>query len=553
MNPRALLRQLLNRGWMAANSREEARFKGALGHAAQTQERYLLNLLQRNCQTRFGERHGFAQIRSIAEFQKRVPIVSYEDLIPHVEAIARGETNVLTAEPVGLFQPTSGSTSATKLIPWTHGVAAEFRRAIAPWLASLYRRKPGLLRGTAYWSVSPPATRFETYGCLRVGFAHDADYLGFFGRKLFSFVNAVPADVARCSDMDEFRTRTLLHLLGDAELGLISVWSPTFLSTLLEHFLVNRAQILERLGRNGGAKAMRRARVLQDITSAKGGVSFFEEVWPRLQVISCWTHGPSEIYARNLRRFFPTVEIQGKGLLATEAFVSLPYQEGHDPVLALTSHFFEFQYIENERVCPSHELELDQDYRVIVTTGGGLYRYALGDRVRVTGFIQNTPCLRFLGREGNVSDLFGEKLHGATVESVIQRVLANQAIQARFFLLAPVIGQQTGVAYTLFLESAPAPDATRLCRELEEGLVGNFHYAHCRRLGQLSHARLFVIEADSASASAEAIYQGQMLSRGIKAGDIKPMPLDSHSGWERLFHGCFADGVGESPAKSPGP
>jgi hypothetical protein len=537
MSPRAHIRRMLNGAWISACSCQRARFEGALGRVADTQERYLLNLLRNNARTRFGERHGFAQIRSVAEYQKRVPITGYEALAPHIEAIARGEAKVLTAEPVKLFQPTSGSTAATKLIPWTAGVAAEFRRGIAPWVTALYRGRPALVKGTAYWSVSPPATALQTHGRLRVGFAHDAEYLGFLGRKLFALVNAGPAEVADCRDMREFRTRTLVSLLADADLGLISVWSPTFLTILLEHFHTHRDEILERMRRDGGSRHKGRAELIQAISSDGRDTAFFEEVWPSLQVISCWTHGPSEIYAHNLRRFFPTVEIQGKGLIATEAFVSLPFQDGLDPVLAVSSHFFEFQLLASETVCLAHELVEGNEYRVIVTTGGGLYRYPLGDRVRVTGFIQGAPCLRFLGREGNVSDLFGEKLQGSFVDGVVRRALAQQGVAPSFLLLAPTENVVPKTGYALFLDAKGALDAARLARDLENGLAESFHYGHCRRLGQLSQVRVFQIEHGSACPEAE--FEAEMLSRGFKVGDIKPAPLDFKPGWERRFRGRF--------------
>ena len=537
MSARASIRRMVNGAWISACSREQARFKAALSRVADTQERYLLELLRRNALTQFGETHGFAQIRSVAGYQKGVPITGYDALGPHIEAIARGESNVLTAEPVELFQPTSGSTAATKLIPWPASVAAEFRRGIAPWVAALYRRKPSLLRGTAYWSISPPASARQTGGRLRVGFAHDADYLGFLGRKLFALVNAVPAEVADCRDMREFRTRTVVSLLADADLGLISVWSPTFLITLLEHFLTHRDEILERLRRDGGSSVKGRAEFIHAISSDGRDTAFFEEVWPDLQVISCWTHGPSEIYAQNLRRYFPTVEIQGKGLIATEAFVSLPFQDGLDPVLAVTSHFFEFQHPDGETVSLAHELVDGHDYRVIVTTGGGLYRYPLGDRVRVTGSIQGAPCLRFLGREGNVSDLFGEKLQGSFVDSVVRRALAQQGVAPSFFLLAPTRPDVSKTGYALFLDAEGIPDAVRLARDLENGLAESFHYDHCRRLGQLSQVRVFQI--DHGAVCPEAEFETEMLSRGFKAGDIKPAPLDFRAGWEGRFRGRF--------------
>jgi hypothetical protein len=318
---------------------------------------------------------------------------------------------------------------------------------------------------------------------------------------------------------------------------LISIWSPTFLTTLLDDFTAQPGEILDALSRNRRSGARQRAEFLRHILCESARQTSFEQVWPNLQVISCWTHGPSEIYAENLRSQFPNAEIQGKGLVATEAFVSLPFHEDKDPVLAVTSHFFEFQDTAGEDLSLAHELIAGKTYRVIVTTGGGLYRYALGDLVRVTGFIQDAPCLRFIGREANVSDLFGEKLQGTFVETVIRRALAQQGINPRFFLLAPVAGAMPKPAYTLFLEANAVLDAVVLQRNLEEGLAENFHYKHCRRLGQLSGARIFQI--NRGSPSSETVFQREMLSRGIKLGDIKMGALDCQSGWEQRFSGQF--------------
>ena len=72
----------------------------------------LFDLLNRNAATRFGKKHDFAGIRSVAEFQAQVPITGYDALAESIEAIAGGEPSVLTADRVKLFQPTSGSSSA---------------------------------------------------------------------------------------------------------------------------------------------------------------------------------------------------------------------------------------------------------------------------------------------------------------------------------------------------------------------------------------------------------------------------------------------------------
>ena len=81
------------------------------------------------------------------------------------------------------------------------------------------------------------------------------------------------------------------------------------------------------------------------------------------------------------------------------------------------------------------------------------------------------------------------------------------------------------------------PDAVALQRNLEEGLADNFHYALCRRLGQLSESKVFKITRDGLSS--ETVFQQEMLSRGIKLGNIKACVLDSKPDWEQRFSGKF--------------
>ena len=67
--------------------------------------------------------------------------------------------------------------------------------------------------------------------------------------------------------------------------------------------------------------------------------------------------------------------------------VSLPLCAHQTSVLSLQSHFFEFAPATEptDRTCLAHELSIGKRYGVIVTTGGGLYRYRTGDIVTVEG------------------------------------------------------------------------------------------------------------------------------------------------------------------------
>ena len=91
MSIRSLTCQMINTAWIAACSREHARFTAAVGRVAEAQTTCLFDLLNRNVATRFGKKHGFARIRSVAEFQAQVPITGYDALAESIEAIAGGE------------------------------------------------------------------------------------------------------------------------------------------------------------------------------------------------------------------------------------------------------------------------------------------------------------------------------------------------------------------------------------------------------------------------------------------------------------------------------
>ena len=80
---------------------------------------------------------------------------------------------------------------------------------------------------------------------------------------------------------------------------------------------------------------------------------------------------------------------------------------------AITSHFLEFLDQDHGDQRLVSELHEGREYSVLLTTGGGLWRYKLGDRVRVTGFAKRSPILEFLEKEDCVSDLRGEKLNAA--------------------------------------------------------------------------------------------------------------------------------------------
>jgi hypothetical protein len=246
-------------------------------------------------------------------------------------------------------------------------------------------------------------------------------------------------------------------------------------------------------------------------------------------LISCWTGGSAKPQVDALQAAFPDARIQSKGLIATEAFISLPW--GAAMPAAVRSHFFEF-LVDGDRAYLLHELEAGGVYSVVVTTGGGLYRYRMQDRVEVTGFVGRTPSLRFLGKEDRVADAFGEKLSEGFVRCVLSELFDGLALRPSFAMLARE-SDEPGTSYTLFVETDEEPP-TEIAMSLETALRRNPHYRHCVALGQLSAARVFRIDGAGLPAYFERCHR-----RGQRLGEIKPPLLDVVGGWAGAFRGRY--------------
>jgi hypothetical protein len=549
-----------NTAWYMLCLPESLAFRRACGDVAGAQEALLLRLLRRNAETVYGRRHGFDSIRSASEYQRRVPLTTYDDYRDAVRRMAVGEQRVLTRDPVLLWEPTSGSTAATKLVPYTASLKAEFQRAVAAWIVDLYAGDPGLLRGQAYWSVSPVARReARTSGGVPVGFEDDSEYFGALERRLINSLMAVPSLARLVDDMEAFRYVTLLFLLRSRALSLVSVWNPTFLTLLVEPLAALWPRLADEIERGGlstpapieenvrfrlGAMNWpdpRRATEVREAFRVGGGpAGAHTRLWPHLRLISCWTDAHAALHARDLSGLFPQARVQGKGLLATEGVVSLPLLGREGAALAIRSHFLEFAPAgtsSGATLLRAHELEVGESYSVVLTTGGGLYRYRLYDLVEIVGRAGACPLVRFVGKEEHVSDWFGEKLDERHVRLALDEELARHNVRATFAMVAcdEIRGDGDGLpSYILFVEAPSAAD--EILREVGAGLEArlgeNYHYRYCRDLGQLRPLGVFRV-----AVGAEEAYLSACRQHGQRAGDVKPVALHRLGNWSRAFTG----------------
>lgn len=563
-----MLIRTINSLWMWQSRGESRAFHQATANIRRKQEELLQSTLRDNAESSYGREHRFAAIKSLDDFQKHVPICDYESLRPRIEEIANGGQGVLTSEPVLMLEPTGGSSGGSRLIPYTATLRRQFQRAIAAWMYDVLSGFPGCRKGRAYWSISPAAQRLEkTPGGIRIGFDSDAEYLAGWQRWAMKRLLAVPTSVAQIRNIENFQYATLAGLLAAKDLALISVWSPTFLTTLFARLPHWAEQIVEdieagqlhfpqtsadpnikdfAIERNRGRSRFLRSKLKEFGPSAE----FLKDIWPALSLVSAWGDASASMFVPELRHWLPDVPFQPKGLLATEGVTSFPLKSSHSSALAIRSHVFEFQPIETaeDPTPPAKwvwELEQGRRYRVLLTTGGGLYRYAIGDEIEVTGFIRQCPLLRFTGRAGVQSDLVGEKLHEQHVRDAIGRSCESLRLEPAFAMLiqihAEASDQYSAPGYRAILVmrnlkcSAPELETIerQLAEKIEQLLCDNSQYRYALGLGQLRKLDAWILP--TSPEQAWSVYESECRRRGQKSGDIKPAVIAKGAGWDSVF------------------
>ncbi len=504
---------IVNRLLMLMYKKCAESFELNIHNLEEEQEKLLLNIISNNKDTEYGKRYDFAGIKNIADFKAKVPITEYPDYEDYISRIAEGGENLLTKDRVNMFEVTGGSGGHVKLIPYTNGLKEEFLQGIKPWIYSLYRDFPTLRDGKSYWSITPPT--FEkryTDGGVPIGFEDDTAYFGRVEQFLTDIIFVRDKGIRQESDIDSFYFNTCLCLLKERALTLISVWNPSYLLILLGYIKENQKRLISALPK-------KRKTEIERFIEAEN----YEKIWPKLTLISCWCDAHAKQGGREIANLFPNVHIQPKGILATEAFMTLPYRDTKASLLSYRSHYFEFSDMESGEIVPYSRLIKGRRYEIIFTTSGGLYRYKINDSVVVSDFTRHSvPLLNFVGKTDKTSDYHGEKLNELFLKEILEKLEQTYDISNSFKLFAY---EKSG--YMLFIEDYFDEE---FAVELENMLCESYHYKLCRELGQLAPVKIESVRGDL-----KQVYLNFYLNKGKKLGDIKPEVLSLHTGWLDAF------------------
>ncbi|HMF18900.1 MAG TPA: GH3 auxin-responsive promoter family protein, partial [Gemmataceae bacterium] len=463
--------------------------------------------------TDFGRQHGFAHIRTLADFRRQLPVAGYEYFEPYLARVRRGELRALLADScVHMFALTSGTTAARKFIPVTPQYLADYRRGWNIWGLKVFRdHPPTKLRPIVQISGDPDECRTEAgTPCGAV-----TGLTARMQKRLIRWLYCVPACVGKIKD-PAAKYYVALRLSVPRRVGMIIAANPSTLinmaragdqekesllrdirdGTLSTRFDIPdevRAALARRLRK----KNPERVAELEEIIR-RTGTLLPKDYWPKDCIIGNWTGGSVGYYLRHFPQYYGETPVRDVGLIASEGRMTIPVaDQTSSGVLDVTSHYFEFipeEEIDSPQptVLAAHEVEVGKTYFILLTTSYGLYRYNIYDVVRVTGFHNQTPLIEFLSKGSHIANITGEKVSEYHVSGAMADVLRSLNLALSTYSLAPCWDDEQPY-YGLFVERGDLnrEQGVLLTEALERRLAEiNVEYASKRDSRRLGPIRL---------------------------------------------------------------
>lgn len=397
-------------------------------NAVKDQEELLLSLVDTAQKTLFGREHDFENIKTVKDFQEKVPVADYEDLKPYIERVKKGQANILWTETPEYFAKTSGTTSGSKYIPISkEGMPFQIKGAQSALFHYIAKKNNAdFVKGKMIFLQGSPELE-ENFG-IKTG-----RLSGIVAHHIPNYLqkNRLPSWETNIMEDWEAKVDKVVEETEKENMTLISGIPPW----LIMYF--------EKLVEKHGKK--------------------IKQIFPNLQLIV--TGGVNyEPYRDKMEELLGGKVDIVQTFPASEGFFAFQDDYTKEGLLLLTHHgiFYEFIPLEeygkpNAKRLSLKEVELNKDYALILTTNSGLWAYSIGDVVR---FIDKNPHrILVSGRTKHFTSAFGEHVIAFEVEEAIKATLEKFPAQITEFHLAPQVNPNEGLPYhEWFIEFEKEPE-----------------------------------------------------------------------------------------------
>ncbi len=503
--------------------------------ADQVQRDLLLTRLARHADSQFGRDHHFAEIKTPADYRKRVPVAGYDRHEPYIDKVRQGDTGALfgPGTEVLMFALTSGTTNRPKTIPVTNQSLRDYRDGWTIWGIQAFDAHPHMLHCGMMPILQLASDWRESFTPAGIPCGAITGLTAHMQSPLVRVTYCMPPSASKIKDV-ESKYYLALRLSVYRDLGATIAANPSTIlaiarlgdrekETLIRDVAdgtIDPRWAIPDEGKESVKirtrwRRKRTARRLQAIVDRTGRL-LPKDYWPNLQLLANWTGGTMGAYLRGYPEYFGDRPVRDIGLIASEGRFTIPIEDGTPAgVLDIARHYFEFIPEDQEgrddpEVVEAADLVEGRRYFLVPSTSGGLYRYMIHDLVRCVGFEGKAPLIEFLNKGAHFSSLTGEKLSEYQVVAAVNAAQKALGLPLKSFLVLPSWGEPPH--YNLLFEEADVPDEAageRLASEVEGQLRRvNLEYENKRETLRLGAIRPFRIPAGS-----WADFQRRRLSR----------------------------------------
>lgn len=370
------------------------------------------NLIREAKDTEWGKKYGFKEIDSYKKFQERVPVQSYEDIVPYVNRQRNGEQNILWPSEIKWYAKSSGTTSEkSKFIPVSPEALEECHMRGAKDVLALYTRQypdSTVLRGKSLTlGGSHQINNYSTqsyYGDLSAILIENLPFWS-------NFLRTPHAEIALIPDFEEKVEKITKVAIKENVTNIAGV--PSWNLVLLK-------QILNFTGKDN-----------------------LLEIWPNLEL---FTHGGVSFtpYKEQFRKIIPSDNMNYlETYNASEGFFGIQDDLNDNSMLLMLDYgvFYEFVPVNkiddpNASILPIEEVEKGVTYALIITTNGGLWRYMIGDTIEFTSLYPHK--FKITGRTKYFINAFGEEIILENAENALMTACKHTHAQISDYTAGPI-------------------------------------------------------------------------------------------------------------------